>query len=144
MVHRLLEWIGGHMTLIEWLAFGSILSFVGTLIVIPILIVRMPGDYFLHREPPPDSWRGSHPIVRILVLIIKNFVGIMLVALGIILSLPFVPGQGFLTILIGLTLVNFPGKRTLELRIAREKHVRNGINWLRAKYKRHPLELPPD
>ena len=38
MVHRLLEWIGGHMTLVEWLAIGSLLSFVGTLIVIPILI----------------------------------------------------------------------------------------------------------
>jgi hypothetical protein len=144
MADRLLEWIGNHKTLVEWLAFSSFLSFVGTLVVIPILVVRIPADYFLHREPPPDSWRGSHPVVRISVLISKNVVGIMLVALGIALSLPLVPGQGFLTILIGLTLINFPGKRTLELRIAREKHVRKGINWLRAKSNRPPLELPAD
>jgi hypothetical protein len=34
--------------------------------------------------------------------------------MGIILALPGVPGQGILTVLIGVMLLEFPGKRRLE------------------------------
>src|SRR5262245_3005131 len=46
---------------------------------------------------------GRHPVVRVLGLLAKNFVGYVLVVLGVVMSLPGVPGQGLLTILIGLT-----------------------------------------
>ena len=52
------------------------------------------------------------------------------------------PGQGILTILVGITLLNFPGKRRLELRIVRQRRVLRAINWMRAKAKRPPLVLP--
>jgi hypothetical protein len=53
------------------------------------------------------------------------------------------PGQGILTLLIGISLLDFPGKRQLEKRIARERHVLKAINWIRAKAGRPPLEVPP-
>ena len=50
-------------------------------------------------------------------LIGKNALGIMLVLLGILMSIPGVPGQGILTILLGIMLIDLPGKRALEYKI---------------------------
>jgi hypothetical protein len=59
--------------------------------------------------------------------------------LGIILSLPGVPGQGILTILLGLIFLDIPGKRPLEARIIRRPAVLSAINKLRARYDKPPL-----
>jgi hypothetical protein len=137
------EWIAENGTLI-WCLFGlSVLTFAGTLIVIPILIVRMPADYFSHRRPPPGSWRGRHPAIRITLIVLKNLLGLCFVAAGIVLSIPLIPGQGLLTLLIGISLLDFPGKRALELRIVRTGPVLKAINWIRRTHHRPPLEIAP-
>ena len=136
------HWLRQNGALVAWMTGLSVLMFVGSLVLVTVLIVRMPADYFAHRRPPPDSWRGQHPIIRILVLLIKNVVGVLLVVIGVVLSLPGVPGQGVLTILIGLTMLNFPGKRRLELAVVRSRPVNRAINWIRTKYHRPPLDVP--
>jgi hypothetical protein len=75
------------------------------------------------------------------VLVVKNVVGIVLLACGLVML--FTPGQGILAILVGLSLMNVPGKRALELRIVRSRPVLKAINWIRKKNHRPPLELPP-
>ena len=136
------HWLRQNGTLVAWMTGLSVLMFLGSLVLVSVLIVRMPADYFARRQPAPDSWRGRHPMIRILVLVIKNLVGYLLVLIGVVLSLPGVPGQGVLTILIGLTMLNFPGKRRLELLIVRSSPVNRAINWIRAKYRRPPLGIP--
>jgi len=79
--------------------------------------------------------------VRVSGLILKNLAGGLLVALGIIMALPGVPGQGLLTALIGLTLLNFPGKTNLERRLISRPAVCKAINSWRARFSRPPLEL---
>ena len=69
--------------------------------------------------------------------------GAALALAGIVLAMPLVPGQGILTILIGLSLLDFPGKRKMELKLIRLRAVRRGINWIRARAQQPPLELPP-
>jgi len=64
------------------------------------------------------------------------------VIVGAIMSLPLVPGPGVVTILIGLSLMSFPGKRKLEMRILRAGPVLSGINWMRAKAGRPELRMP--
>ena len=71
----------------------------------------------------------------------KNLFGVFLVALGIVLSLPGVPGQGVLTILMGAMLLDFPGKRRVERWLLRRRGVFTSINRLRARFGRRPLEL---
>ena len=58
------------------------------------------------------------------------------------LAMLVLPGQGVITILVGITLLNFPGKRRLELRIVRQRPVLLAINWIRARANRPPLVLP--
>jgi len=138
----MLDWFGDHEALVGWLFALSVLMFVGSLILLPILIVRMPADYFSHRRPPAESWRGRHSAIRMVGLISKNAVGAIILIAGIVMLA--VPGQGILAILIGLSLLNIPGKRALELRIIGNRMVLRAINALRAKAHRPPLVLRKD
>lgn len=139
----LLAWLEAHRTAVWWLAGGSLFAFLVSLSVIPIVVVRMRADYFLCPAPPPDSWRRQHPAVRAALRVTKNVAGVALVLSGAVLSLPLIPGQGIATVLIGLSLIDFPGKHALELRLARQGPVLRAINWIRAKRNRAPLQLPP-
>lgn len=107
---------------------------------IGIVMVKIPAHYFSphhERDFLPDSpW-----LVRWGAVIAKNIAGVFLILLGILLSLPGVPGQGILTILLGLIFIDIPGKRPLEARIIRRPTVLAAINKLRSKYDKPPLVM---
>lgn len=115
------------------------LTFVGSLLVIGILLVRIPADYFRTDYEPRRS--TAHPVLRWSARIIKNCFGYAVIALGIVMSLPLVPGQGILTIMIGLMLIDFPGKRRLERSLVSRPRVLRTINRIRQRYGRSPLQL---
>jgi hypothetical protein len=99
------------------------------------VVVRLPADYFVGPHPPP-LWKGQHPIVR---KVAKNLLGAVLVAGGVVML--FTPGQGILTILLGLMLLDLPGKRRLEQKLVRRPGVLNFMNKLRGRYGREGLRL---
>lgn len=111
-----------------------------SLAVALLIVVRWPVEQFKGEAVPP-FWEHRHPAIRVLGLIGKNVAGYATVVLGIVLALPGVPGQGLLLILIGLTLLNFPGKRRLELRLIHRPAIRRVINSVRTRFGRPPLEL---
>ncbi len=136
-----MDWIQSHTTLIGWWVLAlSTVMFVGGLVLMPVLIIRMSADYFLHPEPPTESWRSRHPALRISTRVIKNVLGVVLLLAG--LAMLVLPGQGIITILVAISLLNFPGKRSLELRIVRRGPVLLAINWIRTRARRPPLVLP--
>nr|ALS89658.1 putative transmembrane protein (PGPGW) [uncultured bacterium] len=65
----------------------------------------------------------------------------MLVVLGVVMSIPGVPGQGILTILLGVMLLDFPGKRNFERKLVTRPQVRNAINKLRHRFGKPELVL---
>jgi len=136
----LYDWLNAHQTLLWILGVVSIVTFVGSLVAVPILVVRMPSDYFLTKEPSAESWGGRHPKQARTLVIAKNVFGGLLILAGI--AMLVLPGQGVITILIGISLMNFPGKRRLELKVIRIPAVLSAINWMRAKRGRPPLRLP--
>ncbi len=73
--------------------------------------------------------------------ILRNLAGVILVLVGIVLSLPGIPGQGILTILVGLMLTDLPGVRRLERSLARRRGVRGALDTIRAKFGREPLKV---
>jgi hypothetical protein len=124
----------------------GVLVFVASVLVslalVALVLVRLPPDYFVGEEPP-SLFRASRPAwQKTAGHIGKNILGVALILLGVVLSLPGVPGQGILTILIGMTLIDFRGKRRLEQRIMRHPAVRDGANRIRARFGKEPLELP--
>ncbi len=117
----------------------SLMCFFVTLAIIPWLVVKLPHDYFAGRKRnAPVS--GKLPFgMRIVVLVLKNCLGLVIIMLGIIMLI--IPGQGVLTMVIGLILIDFPGKYRLERSLMQRKHVLKTVNWLRARGQKPPLKF---
>ena len=105
---------------------------------IAVVMLKIPANYFSSHYVQ-DFLPNSRWIVRWGAVVLKNILGVLLIGLGILLSLPGVPGQGILTILLGLIMLDIPGKRPLEAGIIKRPAVLAAINGLRAKYNKPPL-----
>jgi hypothetical protein len=111
-----------------------------SIVICALVAVRIPASYFVGDHAPP-MWADHHPFIRWPLHVLKNLFGVFMVALGIVLSLPGVPGQGVLTILMGAMLLDFPGKRKAERWLLRRRGVLTGLNKVRKRYGRAPLIL---
>ena len=118
----------------------SLFLAIGSVALAAFIVVGWPVDQFKGPSPPP-FWERRHPVIRALGLGGKNIAGVLVMLLGFIMALPGVPGQGLLLMLIGLTLVNFPGKRRIERKLIRRPAVFRAVNALRARFGHPTLEL---
>lgn len=119
----------------------SIVFFVGSLIAIPFILVRLPADFFDVRVPRP--WmEDHHPVLRVLGHLVKNAVGAIFLFAGFLML--FLPGQGILTMLIGISMLDFPGKRNVEAKLIGQPAVLNTINGMREKFGKPPLIIAPN
>jgi hypothetical protein len=134
------DWIAAHEVLLGWLFGLSIAMFVGSLLAVPWLVVRISADYFVRPRGHAGGDPTRHPAARIAVVVAKNLCGIGLLLAG--MAMLVLPGQGILTILVGLVLIDFPGKFELERGLVGRPAVFRAINWMRAKAHRPPLQLP--
>jgi hypothetical protein len=125
-------------SLLIQLAIFSAVAFVGSLIAIPWILVRLPADYFDVRVPRPFL-HGRHPFLRMALIVLKNIAGLIFLLAGI--AMLVLPGQGMLTILVGVSLMDFPKKRLLEARIIGQPLIYSGINRLRARFGKPPLAI---
>jgi hypothetical protein len=124
-----------------WLALAlSVGLGVVSLVLAGAVVVTWPPDRF---KPGAQTkfMEEHHTAVRVLAHFGKNVAGVVLFFIGVILALPGVPGQGVLTMIIGLTLVDFPGKLGLERRLVSRPFVRRQLNALRHRFHRPALEL---
>ena len=136
----MIEWAEGHSVIVWLLSLLSVVTFAATLVAIPLLVARIPENYFTRTKKNPGHCIAGYPRARVLYLVVKNVVGIIFIVAGIIML--FIPGQGIVTILIGILMTNFPGKRKMALRMIRQPKVYKAINWMRSKSHRPPLKLP--
>ena len=112
---------------------------VGSVALVAVVVVHWPADHF---KPPEAGGRErDRAPAHILVVIGRNAAGVLLVRLGLVMALPGIPGQGILTMIVGLTMVDFPGKRGLERRLIGRPHILRALNRLRARFGRAPLEM---
>ncbi len=128
------------MPFAAWLVAGSVVLFVLGLVLLPWFVARLPVDYFVNPGPASRAFGPRHPVVRTTLRFVKNTAGALLLVAGLLMLV--LPGQGLLTIFMGLTLLEFPGKRQLELKLVRRRPVHKAINWLREKAKKAPLIVP--
>ncbi|MDT8386348.1 MAG: PGPGW domain-containing protein [Thiogranum sp.] len=122
-----------------WLVGLSMLSFIAGLILVPVFIARIPADYF-SRPRRQRPTRSRHPLVHLALAGLKNLFGAVLVMAGLLMLVT--PGQGLLTLLIGLMIMNYPGKFALERWLVTRPRILPAINWLRTRSGQVPL-LPP-
>lgn len=138
-MHDLIQMLYAQPGLWWWVAGLSALIFVASLVALPWIIVRLPADYFARRGQRGTPLLGRAPTSHWLIAAGKNLAGALLVVMGLLMLV--LPGQGILTILAGLLLMNFPGKYRLERWLVSRRPVWRAIRWLRARAGRPPLEL---
>ena len=128
-----------HAGLIGWLTAASAAMLLGSAVVVPWIVVRIPSDFFAEDRRPTSRFAFEHPILRLSFFVVRNVVGVLLLLAGIAMLL--LPGQGLLTLVVALVVLDFPGKHQLERRIVRIKPLLNSINWLREKADVPPLRM---
>jgi hypothetical protein len=134
-----LNWFEDNVVITAGLLVAWVALLVGSLWAAHYFLVTIPPKYFTREHQPLDRWRHSHPALRWTLLVAKNLIGGVLAIAGIIML--FTPGQGILTLLLGLSLVDLPGKRALERRIVSRPAVLRLVNQMRAKARKPPLEV---
>ncbi|HHH29626.1 MAG TPA: hypothetical protein ENK57_14945 [Polyangiaceae bacterium] len=121
-------------------ALAFVASTVITTGIVAAYLVLIPPNHFIADERGLASKIRS-PVLQVLWRVVKNIIGLALVVIGVLLSLPGVPGQGLLTIFVGILMLDVPGKRGLELRIVRRPAICRTIDSIRARFERPPLVL---
>lgn len=132
--------LGDHQRIVALVSMLSALFFAGSLLVIPILVSRLPKDYFIYEKRLRHDGDNRRTFTETAFVLLKNIIGVTLIFLGI--AMLVLPGQGLITILIGLSLCNFPGKYALERKIVRNPSIFKALNWLRDRAGKPALELP--
>ena len=120
----------------------SIIASVGGVVGVGIVLVTLPPGYFggpAVRQPLPNT----HPLVRWTVVALKNLLGAALVVLGLIMSVPGIPGPGIMTIVIVLMLLDFAEKRRWARWVVSRPPILRAANSLRRKYGKLPFVMPP-
>ncbi|XOZ33013.1 PGPGW domain-containing protein [Halomonadaceae bacterium KBTZ08] len=142
MIDGALAWLQAHEGVLWAVGGVSLFMFVATLVAVPVIVARIPADYFVRYEHRPRLIRQRLPVMGLIVLVLKNLLGLVLLLAGI--AMLVLPGQGLLTIVIALTLLNFPGKYRLERWVVSRPPVFRAINWMRRHRGVTELErLPP-
>jgi hypothetical protein len=129
-----------YITEFWWVTALSVGLVVTFFVVIPMLILRLPVDYIISMEVQPRQGPRKRSFSRLLLGLVKNLIGIVLVFIGI--ALLVLPGEGILTIIIGLLLIDFPGKTRFKCWLMRQPVVIRSINWLRTRAGHPKMQVP--
>jgi hypothetical protein len=136
---RILSSLAAAQADLLWGALIALLSFFVSIALVVLVITRLPDDYFLPGKPASrgNDSRWTRPVLAV----VRNLTGVILIAAGIVMSIPGVPGQGILTILIGVMLMDFPGKRSLERKMVRRRSVLRSLNRIRSRFGKPALRV---
>ncbi|MEH6568713.1 MAG: PGPGW domain-containing protein [Halioglobus sp.] len=118
----------------------SSLALIATVLGVPWVIARLPHDYFSRAQRSPWHKSAKESVFAKFLGVLKNVFGAVLVLLGLVMLVT--PGQGLLTLLTGLLLMNFPGKYQLERWLVMRPGILRGLNWLRRRKNQPPFEAP--
>lgn len=124
--------------------FSLALAGVGLLALL-LTVILLPQNFFCRMEATGNNPRTRRSLCRILMSVLKNGFGAVLVVLGCLLLV--LPGQGLLTLLMGLLLVDVPGKHRLYTAALQRINIEPAIhlmNRLRRVCRQPPLQLPND
>ncbi len=139
MVEAAMGWLSEHRAILIWATAGSVVLLLATLAAGAWMLVRIEPDYLRRSTRGPRFEWASAP-VRIALIIGKNALGWALILLGV--AMLALPGQGLITIAVGLVLVDLPGKRRVIRSILGRESVLTRINTLRRRAGREPLQPP--
>jgi archaellum biogenesis protein FlaJ (TadC family) len=136
MIDTFQHWISEYEFIPGLVVAFSILLLIMSIFATPWLVSRLPEDYLWHKQPDTKG----HPLTDLAVLAARTLVGFCLIAAGLIMLI--IPGPGLVTLIAGISLARFPGKRTLLRKIASHTLVFTSLNRMRLRHGRPPFKHP--
>ena len=138
---KIISWSSMNSDLLFLLGSLSIFILIISVFMMVLIISFLPEDYFKseNRNLISSVQNSRYPLLKLLVLITKNFFGVLLLLSGILMLV--LPGQGILTIITGLVFMDYPGKYKFERKLLKQKGVINSINWIRSRLNKPPLKI---
>ena len=138
---KIISWSSMNSDLLFLLGSLSIFILIISVFMMVLIISFLPEDYFKseNRNLISSVQNSRYPLLKLLVLITKNFFGVLLLLSGILMLV--LPGQGILTIITGLVFMDYPGKYKFERKLLRQKGVINSINWIRSLLNKPSLKV---
>ena len=137
-INSFIQCFSDHPEVLIGMGVSSIFIFLISILGISWFVAQIPEDYFLQSKRQTSKWQKQKPILRFVVVLGKNLIGLSLIIGGLLMLL--LPGQGLLTIVTGLLLLNYPGKYKLEQKLVSMPSVYKALNWIRFKAKKPPLQ----
>ena len=138
---KIISWSSMNSDLLFLLGSLSIFILIISVFMMVLIISFLPEDYFKseNRNLISSVQNSHYPLLKLLVLITKNFFGVLLLLSGILMLV--LPGQGILTIITGLVFMDYPGKYKFERKLLKQKGVINSINWIRSRLSKPSLKV---
>ncbi len=133
-----MDWTQLLTELVIWGTALSLVTLLAALVAVPWVVCRLPADYFTTDRR--HTLRETAGPFYLLLTVLRNLLGAALVLLGLVML--FTPGQGLVTLLTGLLVMNFPGKYRLERALVSRQGVARTLNWLRRRRGLPPFEAP--
>lgn len=134
---EIFAWMAARPLLMTGLGSLSLVIFLVGLACVPRLVSLIPEDYFVPKSRPTSGFREKHPTLRLLLLVLKNLLGLTLLVAGFMML--FLPGPGVLTLLVGLLTVDYPGKFRLERKLVSYPPILHALNRQRHRAGKPPL-----
>lgn len=120
------------------LAISTAAIFLLLTIAVPRVLLRLPARFFLDEDEPPKT---------LAVFVTRNFFGGLLVLFGPIVMTPlfwFPPGTGFVLMIVGVILMEFPGRRRLLRHFLKLPKVAERLNSFRIRHGLDEFAIEPD
>ena len=117
--------------ILAFFAGFSLLTFVGSLLCIPFVVARLPRNYFQKRPETAVLCLSKVTIGFFILFLLRNILGLLLFAAGF--AMLFLPGQGILTMIVGIAVMSFPYKHNLVYQLTRPASIQKSLDWLRKK-----------
>lgn len=125
--------------LITWVGVISSFCFFASLAIIPLVICRLHDDYFFHIHEHSKN-EDLHPLAFALLRLLRYLLGAILLVAGFLML--FLPGQGLLTMILGISLLDFPGKQQAVDKLLQIQSIQNSLNWIRKKGNKNTFTFP--
>lgn len=129
-----------YTTLFEGLGLLSLATFLISLLLIPFLISRASSNYFLTHATIVEQRHKRHPAIALSIKIMRNSLGCALCLAGFMML--FLPGQGVITLLIGVSLLDVRGRQKVLDALIHRPSLQQALNWIRQKTGRPPFNFP--
>lgn len=119
---------------LQILACFSLLTFGISIVCIPLLVARLPRNFFQLTAKSNRSNVRKFTLRNAILSLLRNITGFALLLAGI--AMLFLPGQGIITIIIALATMSFPLKNELIYKLTRKHSVQQALDWMRKKMKK--------